>query len=406
MQLNPAGIFNHGYNPSTLQARSFATSIIKYNPQGAPPLLSMSAYFSKPEKPVMDTSYGYYMMQFPWVSLVIDEANDYGAGDTTLTVDSTAGVVPNMVFQTPAREIIRVATVVDSTTVTVERGFGRVAAAAILDDAVLFNIGNALAEASVRPVARSYKPQYVPNYTSIFRNAWALTNSAAASLVEQKLYDNVGENRRQCGEFHASSWELTALFSQPKAPTGDPPLHTTQGVLDAIYQYAPNNIITAQSTTSWQQLRTAFEVMFSRANSMSNSNVRVGLCNGTAISIITDIVENTPYTANVSMDTNVMGMHITTIRTAHGTTKLVEDAVMNGVLPSDKGTVIGIDPNVLQVGYLGNRDAISENLDGTKDAKGDGIDAQTGSLTTEMVVLNRVPDACMVLNNLTAAATP
>ena len=199
--LNPTGIFNQGYNPDTLVPDSFVGFIIQELPGGAHPLFAMSAYFSKPDRPVVQAEHGYHMEQFVFSSMTVNGAKV--AGDTTLTVVSTAGIVPGMTFQVPAtREIIRVLTVPGATTVTVARSFGRIAAGAIADAAVLFCVGNAQSEESTRPTARSFRSTYIPNYTSIFRNAWAVSNTAAASAIALNMYNNVAKNKEQCAQFH------------------------------------------------------------------------------------------------------------------------------------------------------------------------------------------------------------
>ena len=56
----------------------------------------------------------------------------------------TANIVPGMVLQSDStRENVLVTAVVDATNLTVVRGFGTVAGAAIADNVVLYLVGNA-----------------------------------------------------------------------------------------------------------------------------------------------------------------------------------------------------------------------------------------------------------------------
>ena len=51
-------------------------------------------------------------------------------------------------------------------------------------------IGSAHAEAVNRPTARSIATAWVPNYTVLVRNAWAVSGTTAAELAEAG-FDNV-----------------------------------------------------------------------------------------------------------------------------------------------------------------------------------------------------------------------
>ncbi|EKD22465.1 MAG: hypothetical protein ACD_86C00001G0001, partial [uncultured bacterium] len=216
------------------------------------------------------------------------------AGDTDvatlLTVVSTTGMTVGMVLHNPrTRENVLVTAVNSTTTITVTRAFGRVAAAALNAADVLMQVGTAFAENSMRPAARQLATTYIPNYTQIFRNAWGLSDTARASLAEQG-YSNIAESRKDCSMFHSVDIESAIIWGQPKMDTsGSQPIHATQGVIDAMEQYSPANTNTAAATTTFAQLVTLLEPAFTYSTDMSNAKQRVLFGDSQAIKVLNDI---------------------------------------------------------------------------------------------------------------------
>lgn len=407
---NPIGVFSESYNPATINKPSFANFMVRMFPAGVRPLFAMADYF-KPIKggAVVRSEHGYHVKTFLFASIKVNDADNLAAGDTTLVVDSTAGVVAGMTFQVPAtREIIRVVSVDSATQLTISRAFGRVAAGTILNDAVLFCTGNVHTEASSRPAPVHSTSVYVPNYTSIFRNAWGISNTAAASATQLAGYNNLAETKEECVMFHSLDWERIALWSQPLAPTGDVAtnnrIHATQGVIDSIYQYAASNVATAGATTTIAQLEAMLNTSVSQQNDVSSTTDRVILTDRTGYKVISDIgrLEGTDK-VQMTFEQTTFGLRYNKFRSTFADFTVVEDTVLNGN-GQPGGLAVVIDPNVIGVGYLGGRDTIEESIDGARDGKASGLDAQVGGLLTEMVIGNHVPQSCAVINGLTAAA--
>jgi len=71
-----------------------------------------------------------------------------------------------------------------------------------------------------------------------------LTDTARASLTEAG-FGNLQESRKDCMLMHAQDMESALFFGQPMAPVvgvSGQLEHTTQGLIDSVYQYAPTNI--------------------------------------------------------------------------------------------------------------------------------------------------------------------
>lgn len=394
------GIFNvNTGNPTELNKRSFASTLLRLFPNGSAPLFALSSQTGKAK--AVSSTHGYFNRSMTFQTFT---ALAQLVGDTTWTQTSTAGIVPGMLFYNQrTKEIVRVLTVPSSTTMTVTRGFGRVAAAAVNAGDKLIQAGTAYEEGSNRPTSRRLTTVYVPNYTQIFRNAWAVTDTARASAVEAG-FGNVAENRRDCSLFHATDIESAIIWGQPKMDTTGPtPVHATQGILDAMAQYAPANVNAAAATTNYTQLVTLMEPAFQYSTDLANPKERVLFGDSTALKVITDIgrlsgqVQLTPQTTK-------FGMKFTEFQFYKGSVMLVEHPLLNGIGAS--GLAIVLDMPSLQLAYMNDRDTKSEeyNLGGAH-TPDNGQDAQGGSLTTELAVELVNPYACAVVTGLTQGVT-
>lgn len=403
--LNPNGFFHTGFNPDTLNTRSLAHTILRLYPNGSAPLYALTGEAKKGRKAVAST-HGYHAKHYAMSSLTVNGA--IIAATTTLVVDATAGIVPGMTFQIPlTRELIRVNTVTNATTLQVDRAFGRIAAGAIADNDVLKLAGNSQIEASNRPIARSMATIYVPNYTVILRNAWHITATARASLA-QSGFNNIAESKLDCAEFHSTDIEGSLLWGQAVQPATDAttgnPIHATQGLVDAIYQYASGNIQTAGGTTSYSQLVSLAEPMFAHSTSKTGGGLkeRTLFCDSLAMKVFHDIgIASGQVTMNTKQTT--FGMQFMEFRMYKGVLRLLEHPLLNETATST-GIAIGVDLTSIGLAYMEGRDVKREDYNGSADGSNNGTDAEGGSLTTEFATEFLSPQTCGVINGLIAAA--
>jgi len=396
---NTSGIFYSSYNPAELNKKSFADTILRLWPNGSAPLFAMTGQMK--DKKALASTHGYFTKTMVFALLTIDEAAGYAAGITTFTVDTTAGVVPGMLFQNALREVFKVLTVPSATSVTVARSHGRIAAQALVDNEVCFCVGNNQTESSNRPTARSITPVYVPNYTTIIRNAWALSDTARASYAEAG-FSNITENRQDCMQMHSVDVESKLLFGQAKSPAGSPIEHDTQGIIDAIYEHASGNVQTAGATTTYAQLVTMIEPMFTYQSDLGNNKERMLFGDAQAIKVLHDIGENYGQ-INLTQKETSFGMMFTEFKTYKGTIRMIEHPLLNG-LGSPSGLAVIVDLASMGLAYMDGRKHKVENYDGSKDGSNSGVDAIGGSMLAEFATEFRNPQACGVLNGLTAAA--
>lgn len=396
-----AGIFNTTQNPTELNARSFAGTILRRRPNGNAPLFGMTAMTG--DSKAKASTHGYFSKTMVF-SRVVMTATAL-VGDAALTVASTTGVVKGMVLlNLRTNETVRVITVNSATGLTVTRQFGRIAAAAVNNADVWIAIGNAHEEGSARPSARSIQAVYVANFTQIWRNAWALTDTARASYAEQG-YSNLAESKRDCMDFHSIDIESSLFFGQPYMSTlNGQPIHATQGIVDAIRQYAPSNVDAAPAETSYDDVVDMILPCWQYATDVGDPTTRVAFCDTTAMRTMQDIGRAYGEVTLTQKETSY-GMVFSEFRFFKGRLILKEHPLFNGIGVTP-GTMVVVDVPAVKLAYMDGRKTISETYQpssGGSNEMGNGVDAQGGSITTEAAVELINPAACGVFTNLIAA---
>lgn len=176
------------------------------------------------------------------------DAINYGAGydddDTDLVVDN--GVffaVGDIVLVPSTGELMKVGAR-STNTITFARGIAGSTAAAIADNAVLYIIGNAFAEASDIPLAKMVAKAEKTGYTQIFKTTVPIiSNTAEAS---QSLTENeIAYQKALFGKEHILKIEKSAFFGRPYVDlTGSTPVRYTGGIIPTI----STNVVNAAGT--------------------------------------------------------------------------------------------------------------------------------------------------------------
>jgi hypothetical protein len=392
------GLFNiNTGNPAELNARSFAGQILRRFPNGSAPMFALTSQTGRSK--AKQSTHGYFTKVMEFTKLTINMGAGAAAGVTTLTFTSTTGVTPNMVLHNPRTgENVRVTTVSTATDLVVARAFGRVAAAAINQGDTWIQVGTAFNEGSNRPESRRLTVSYVANYTQIFRNAWALTDTARASMAEAG-YSNIAENRQDCGMFHSVDIESAIIWGQPRMDTtGSTPVHATQGVLDAMNQYAASNVVTAGATTNYDQLVNLVEPAFEYSANVGDPKTRVAFCDKTSMKVLNQVGRKSGQ-ITVTQGETAFGMRFSQLDFYKGTINLIEHPLLNGL---GQSMMLIMDMAALKLAYLEGRDTKPEDYGVNGKSADNGQDAVGGSLTTELAVELINPYACGVVKGLTA----
>ena len=393
------GIFNTTMNPAELNMDSFAASILRLFPSGSAPMFALSSQSGRSR--AVASTHGYFSKTMAFISQVL--AATYTDAATDIVVPSVVGMTTKMVIHNlMTGENMRITAINTGTdTITVTRAFGRVAAAAGSISDVLISIGTAHEEGSVRPTARGLSTIHVPNFTQIFRNTWGVTGTAQASKAHLG-FSNVAENRQDNAMFHSTDIEAAIIWGQAKMDvTGAQPLHSTQGVLDAIAQYAPNNLTTAGGTTTMAQLEAALTPLFAYSTDIGNPTQRVVFCDNQALKVFNQIGRLSGQVF-LNNEQTTFGMRFSTFVFYLGTLTLVSHPLMNGI--GTPGTAIVMDMPALKLAYMDGRDTNPEEYNAQGQQVELGTDGIGGSLTTELAVELINPSACGVIDNLTAGA--
>ncbi len=395
------GIFNTSNLNADIVEQSFAGMITRLMPNGSAPLFAMSSMISS--ETAVQKEHGFFTktMVFPYIKL----NGAIGDGTTaTFTVDSTDNITPGMVLRVDSTsEQLIVNTIISATQLTVTRGFGTVAAAAIADDVECYQVGNAFEESSSRPQARSLDPVWITNYTQIFRDSWALSDSTRATMVIAG--DNtVSENKQDCAAFHASAIESALIFGQKATGTRNgQPFRTMAGLERFVTTYAAANVTTAGATTNYTQLETALDVIFDQTTDPKIANERVLFVGGGAKKVINNIGRLNGTYQIVDGQTS-FGLQFSSFKTTRGTFRMIEHPLFN-TNASWKKLAIAVDLSTFNIAYLGDRKTQNKEFNTNGGiAQDNGIDAVGGTLTTECTCLVKNAAANAVIWNLTAAA--
>lgn len=379
---------------------SYVGNLIRYQPGGMSPLFQLTSLSGETTAKAPEHGYMTKTLVFPSMTLTAAVADGV---TTTFTVASTTNVLPNDMFRVQSTgEIVRVTSVTSGTAVVVERAAGVIAAAAIANAVVLYAVGNAHEQGSVRPPSRLMNPVRVLNHTQIFRNSWAIPGTVAAMTTT--LGDSiVAESRADCAFFHAADIEKALIFGQRSGRVGPNGqyLTTLDGVVESVRRLAPAaNTVTLGATTNYTQLQAALNAGLNTVVMGTNTTERWLLAGGVAVQVLNDIGRLSGQYQIVDGQTS-FGLAFTSFRTARGKYRIIEHALLN-TNAAWATMAIAVHTESLKIAYL--RRTSNQEFGTTGTPVDNGIDAVGGTLTTELTLENVNPSAHVVLYGFTAAA--
>jgi len=395
------GLISTANVPTDLAAKSYAAMMTRLQPNGQAPLFGLTALLK--DETAVQIEHGYYTKTMIFPAVVLNGAIADGV-TTSFTVVSTADIVVGDLLRADTTgEIVLVTAVPNATTLTVQRGVGTVAAGAIANSVNLYSVGNAFEEGSVRPSAVSIVAVRYLNYTQIFRNSWAVTKTLAAMpmIAGDGL---VAESRQDCASLHALAIEKALFFGQKFQGTRNgQPFHTMEGIIGRVTAAVPSNIVTLGATTNWTQLEAALDPTLMTMADGRTGNIRTMFVGGVARRVIHNIARlNSTY--QIESNITSWGLQIDTIRTPRGTFEMIEHPLFNayGSSATWAKMAVVVDLNAFSLAYLRRTENTEYNARGAE--VDNGIDAQGGTLTTELTCLIKNPQAFGILYNFTAAA--
>ena len=391
------GLLSSASTVTNLNAISFAQAITRLMPNGTAPLFGLTSLLK--DETANNIEHGYFSKTMIFPSLTSTAAL---VGDTTITVGAYTDIVPgDMLLNERTSEIMLVLTTPTNTTITVQRAVGSTAAAAINNNDLLRTIGNAFEEGSTRPSAVAIMAERYVNYTQIFRNSWAVTKTAAA-IPQIAGAGYVGESKQDCASFHAMAIEKALFFGQKYMGTkGGQPFHTMEGIIPRIKTAASGNVTTLGATTNWTQLEAALDPMLQTVTDPKGGNIRTCFVGGTTRRVIHNIARlNSTY--QITTAETSWGLQLDTIRTPRGTFEMIEHPLFNAYGSSSEWAkmMVVCDLNAFSLAYLRKTSDAAYNASGAM--VDNGIDAEGGTLTTELTCTIKNPAAFGLITGFTA----
>lgn len=221
--------------------RKYSTSDILWL---AYPEYATVAFFARnlKSKPVSDSKFRWFEQSLPQSYVQVNNVTGYTATDTNIVVDDAKPVRAGTVLKniTTGEQIRVTASDTSTNTLTVQRGWGTTAAAAIADNEVLVIVGDAFLDVSL-PTAITTEPVEKYNYTQTFREPITMTETAAATDTYPEGND-FKTKREVALRVHKEKIEKAFIWGEPKEDlTGQVPVTATGG----LNYFITSNVVNA-----------------------------------------------------------------------------------------------------------------------------------------------------------------
>lgn len=398
------GAFNTAMIPQDLAKKSFSAMITRLMPNGDAPLFGLTALLK--EETAFQIEHGYFSKTMLFPQMVLTTAGQ-AATDTVFVVVSSANVIPGMMFRADTtNENILIVSVNGPTQVGVQRAVGNISAQAIAASVNLWMVGNAYEESSLRPQSVIIIPERIVNYTQIFRNTWAVSDTTRATMLIAGD-TAVAESKQDCAGFHAADIEKALFFGQKfLGARNNQPFHTMDGLISAVTQRAAGNITTAGGTTNYTQLIAALDPTFNQVTDPKGKPERLLFVGGAARNVLHDIFRKNG-TYFIEDGQTSFGMQYDSFKIPRGRFTIIEHPLFNayGQTSTWAKMAVAIDLNTFNIAYMTGRKTQNKEFNTQGQLVVDnGVDAQGGTLTTELTCLVKNPSADAVIYNLTAGA--
>jgi len=387
--------------PSNLNGISFSQAITRLMPNGTAPLFGLTSLLK--DETASNIEHGYFSKTMIFPKATLNAAVADGNVTSFGVVDHTDVNVGDLLRADTTGEIVLVTGFADANHITVVRGVGSTAAAAIGNTVNLYTVGNAFEEASTRPSAVSIVADRYVNYTQIFRNSWAVSKTVAA-IPQIAGAGFVSESKQDCAALHAMAIEKSLFFGQKYMGTSNgQPLHTQEGIIARVTAAAAGNVTTLGATTNWTQLEAALDPTLQTVTDPKGGNIRTVFVGGTARRVIHNIARlNSTY--QITTAETSWGLQLDTLRTPRGTFEMIEHPLFNAYGSASTWAKMAVvcDLNAFSLAYLRKTSDAGYNASGAM--VDSGIDAEGGTLTTELTSVIKNPAAFGILYGFTAAS--
>lgn len=406
--MSTLGIFNStNFVPEAVALQSFQGAILKRYPGGSMPLLGFTALTKTGTLNVPEHTWMIQQQEFPHTATTASvTAAPKGTASRIPVADATQFTQGVVVQVNGTQEHIRVQSVIDEFTILGMRGFGTVPPQVIPAGTELWRISTAFEESSLRPQARvGGNGQKLSNITQIFRDAWAVSGTAAAMKLSKFGENPLTRNRREAAIAHATDQEMNLIFGQRlETVMNGQPLRKMDGILSLMRQYAPENYHAAPSTITMSMLEDMLDPVFDYNTDATNMNDRILFGGKIAVKAINKL-GNYSGQKFLNPGQTTFGHRFAEFITTRGNYKVMEHPLFN-LNPDWARMILVLDLSTLKLLNLEGRKTThrafnsSVNSEDASEAADAGIDAEGGSFLTELTLELGLPSANAVISGI------
>lgn len=339
----------------------------------AAPLLQISKSMSRLR--ANDSLFSWHNDQSEQRFDAVNNGAGYASGDTSIVVDTGTAFAKHFLVYVPRTgELLQVDSV-STNTLTVDRGVGPTAAAALVDNDPLLIVGVAGEEGDDSEDPRSENPTKVDNYTQIFKTSVQASGSLLSSANESNPHDWRHQQKKKMIE-HKKDIEYAFLVGGPDSLTGPDglPQRTTGGIL----HYANVNRKDTGGATTEVEIEEWLRMIFrygSPNKTVFVSPLVLSVLNGFSAAKLNTVVGATTY-----------GVKVMNWVSGHGEIKLVKHNLLEGAVLGGYGIAVDFKGGAVAYRYLhgenapgGSRDThIDENIVSNVDGRRDQILTECG----------------------------
>lgn len=388
---------------------TFSQTVFQRQPYGSVRLFPLVDSINRDVIHSVDYGYRIKNLYFPSIVVAEDVACATPRQSTTIKVENTAGLIPNMLFQEyPFGEQMLI-TDVRSDAIVVLRGVGTAASREIRKGTRLQFSGTAFEEGSLRPLTRHMTSEQMFVQTQIFRDSWATTGTVREIMTKEGS-KVPHENKLEAMQMHAQSIEMALMFGQQSNTVlNGKPMRTTSGIIDHIVHNAPQNVINVADAVNYDDLCAIFDGFGDITVGTGGSDRRVIYCDRTFANAIMQVGRRLGTSIQMVTDSrDTFGQRFKNFYTQRMTFQIYEHPLFN-LHQDTAGMALVLDPTTLGVKYLGARDTQHAyfNADSqgriSEVANDNGIDAAGGTFTTELLFTCTNPAANGIIYGLNNA---
>ena len=332
--------------------------------------------------------------------------NTAGAADLTLTAGALSLRAGMILMVEHTQELLRINTTptVD-TTVNVTRGFaGTTVTTVTLGTAVnpnLLVVGSAFAENSTAPAPLSFEEEELFNYTQIFRNTYAMSNTAQATQLYYEK-EPIKKSRQECYDLHLQSIERSIWFgerSQVASSGSSGPIRSTRGI---DFSIPAGNKLVADDTFTYGEFENMLAQIFRRGSETkvlftgNRGLLTLGQAARLASEYKIDVSNVTKYGIAFKEFITPFG---TLLCKTHPQFKMVPNGASNTTWNSLDSTAYVLDMDNIELAVLKGRDTMhQENM------QTPGQDGKLNGYISELGVKVKDPETHFKISNLRTAA--